>query len=806
MTVRIDWDKKEIILSVKDLTSQDYVPSDYYVEDNLPMRASLGRSVHQESQRYRSETEPAYAREVMVKYETNLFNFHIIINGRVDGVYESEDSIVVEEIKSVFNIAGVRHGIENGIYEAFFEQTEYYIWLLKKQLDKRVSGYILFVGIVDGQTERIPVKFNEKELMRKFENRISSIIKEAELKREWQKKQREFAEKLEFPFPTKREFQQEMMDEVESSLLRQHDIMISAPTGVGKTVAALFPALRYALHRGMKIFFVTSKTTQQRIVMDSLRLLLKRKSGATVINIRAKEKMCLHEDYFCHPDFCPFIREYPKRLRTSTAMEELMHKKIITPEDVYASGVFHRLCPFELSLDISFKCDVIVCDYNYVFDPSVYLRRFFSEKNADSILIIDEAHNLYQRGMAYYSPELNGAKVVELIHFASKHDDSVFTEFLEILKPLEEYFDKLEKFGEEERSNAKEYLVNLDTDFFSELEKKNEKLALKYYVHKKEIAVLLKDDPFQEFIRDLGIFCYVLSLGGDEFAHIYRRKEDGNVLKILCCDPSRQLGERISGLYCTIAMSATLEPQQFYRDVLGFDRDRTILRRFPSPFPKANRKIIINSKVSTKYTQRHKFYEKIANFITDITALRKGNYLVFFSSYQFLENVYSHMPVHRLDIIVQQRSMSENERSVVITRLSDEKGIVVFAVQGGIFAEGVDYPGDTAIGAIIIGPGLPQYDFEQEVMKNYYQDRYGMGFEYAYLYPGMNRTIQAAGRVIRSERDKGIIVLADERFATRYYNSLFPPDWYEHSPDELISKNCVEDISQFWAGVDAMEN
>lgn len=804
MTVRIDLDKKEIILGVKDLTSQDYAHSDHYVEDNLPIRAYLGRSVHEESQKYQSETNPAYSREVMVKYETNLRNFHIIIQGRVDGVYEKDGSIVVEEIKSVFNIAGVKRGIENGVYEAFFEQAEYYTWLLKMQSDKRVTGYLLFVGIADGQTERIPVKFNEKELMRKFENRISSIIREAELKREWQKKQREFAEKLEFPFATKREFQQEMMDEVEGALLRQQDIMISAPTGVGKTIAALFPALRYALHRGMRIFFVTSKTTQQRIVIDSLKLLCRRKSGATVINIMAKEKMCPHDDYFCHPDFCPFIREYPKRLRASTAIEELMHKKIITPEDVYASGIFHRLCPFELSLDVSLKCDAIVCDYNYVFDPSVYLRRFFSEKYDDSILIIDEAHNLYQRGMAYYSPELNRAKVIELIQFASKHDAPVFTEFMEILEPLEEYFKKLEKFGIEERSNAKEYLVNLDIDFFSELEEKTRKLAVNYYVHKKEFSVPVKDDPFQQFLLDFGMFCYVLSLGGDEFAHIYHRKEDGNILKILCCDPSRQLGERISGLYCTIAMSATLEPHQFYRDVLGFDRDRTTLRRFPSPFPKSNRKIIINSKVSTKYTQRHKFYEKIANFITDITMLREGNYLVFFPSYQFLENVYAHMPVHKLDIIVQQRSMSENERSVVITRLSDEKGIVVFAVQGGIFAEGVDYPGDAAIGAIIIGPGLPQYDFEQEVMKNYYQERYGMGFEYAYLYPGMNRTIQAAGRVIRSETDKGIIVLADERFATRYYNSLFPPDWYERSPDELISKDCIKDISQFWAGVDAI--
>ncbi len=802
MTIRVNFENKTIILSVKDLALAELDKGSIVPESSLPARAALGRSIHGKHQNNRQDTDTAYRREVTVKYETDLFDFHITVQGRIDGVYEQKGKLVVEEIKSVFNTASIQLSFENNRYEAYILQLQYYIWLLEKKTGKEVKGLLVFIPIAAGSIEKTEVDFDETAVLNHFRKRIESIIEEATLRHEWQIEQRRFAEKLEFPFTSKRKYQQEMMDETETALLRGQDLMVSAPTGVGKTIAALFPTLRLALHKGMRIFFTTSKTTQQRIVVDSLKLLNGNNHRIYAIHIRAKEKMCANSIYFCHSDFCPFARNYYGKLKTSGAIDELLKRRTITPEAVYEVGVLHKLCPFELSLDVSLRCDVIVCDYNYVFDPSVYLRRFFLDKYDDSILIIDEAHNLYQRGMEYYSPTLKRAFINEIIHANSDSKTPVLIELCEVLESLDMYFHTLDNFGTEEHGNVEEYLVNLDMDFFDEVKEKLDEITVKYYVYKKQSSVPLQEDPIQQFLRNFSLFHYVLSLKGDEFSHIYKRRGESHIIRILCSDPSSQLGKRIEGFYSTIAMSATLEPQQFYRDVLGFDRDKTTLRHFPSPFPKENRKIMVVPQISTKYSVRHRFYEKTAQIINDIVNLHYGNYLVFFPSFEFLENVYAYMPLRHHEIMCQQRFMSENERSVVIQRLKEEKALVVFAVQSGIFAEGVDYPGDMATCAIIVGPGLPQFNFEQELRKYYYAEYYGMGFEYAYLYPGMRRIIQSAGRVIRSEEDKGIIVLLGRRFATKYYNSLFPTDWYEHSPDELVSQDYIEEIREFWKSTD----
>jgi DNA excision repair protein ERCC-2 len=800
MTVRIDLHNKTISLSVRDLAFSDLSGASITQESSLPTRAALGRSIHSRHQNDQSSTGDDYHKEVTVRHETDICDFHVVIKGRIDGVVQRGDSVLVEEIKSVFNISSVPAALENGEYDAYRTQVQYYMWLLSGQLGRKVSGRIVFIGIADGGIHTEDVRLNKATLARHLRNRIAGIIEDEQLRHEWRAKQQEFAQRLKFPFPVKRRYQQEMMDDVESALLKGNDIMISAPTGVGKTIAALFPALRYALHKGLRVFFTTSKTTQQQIVMESLDLINGNGQSLHAIHLRAKEKMCANSIYFCHPDFCPYARDYYSRLKSSTAVDELLLHRIIRPEVVFETGRIHRLCPFELSLDTSLKCNIIVCDYNYVFDPSVFLRRFFLDKYDDSILIIDEAHNLYQRGMEYYSPSLDRNAIRELAAAHAGSSIFVLTEFSEILTSVDEYFGVLDAFGTDEYGTAAEYLVNLDVQFFRETQEQLDDIAVRYFLHRQISPAPAREDPVTGFLRDFSHFNYVLSLGGDEFSQIYNRRYASHRLKILCMDPSRQLGERVKGFYSTIAMSATLEPQTFYRDVLGFDR-AVLLRRFPSPFPRENRKILIIPRVSTRYSVRQRFYEQTASIIAEIISIRTGNYLVFFPSFDFLDSVYSFMPARRIEITCQQRAMSDNERSLVLERLKQEDGLVVFAVQSGIFAEGVDYPGDMVIGVIIVGPGLPQYCFEQELMKIHYEDRYGMGFEYAYLYPGMNRVIQSAGRLIRSHDDKGIVALLGQRFATAHYNSLLPADWYLESPRELVSNRYSRDIADFWESV-----
>jgi DNA excision repair protein ERCC-2 len=369
-----------------------------------------------------------------------------------------------------------------------------------------------------------------------------------------------------------------------------------------------------------------------------------------------------------------------------------------------------------------------------------------------------------------------------------------------VLRRLDDYFTQLLEHGRERFEGAAKFPAELHPGFFDEVKGEFESAMLRYFLYKKTHHLSTPNDPLERFYHDFNAFYNVLQLPGEEFSYIYDAEGREHVLKILCKDPGRFLGERMDGFHATVAMSATLVPPEFFRDVLGFDRDATRLVSFPSPFPQENRRVLVLPRFSTTYRLRSRSYEPIARTIEQIVSLKKGNYFVFFPSFDYLEAVGQHISSNHLAVVRQERSMSERDRAALLGRLTDsEQAHVVLAVQGGIFAEGVDYPGEMLIGAIIVGPGLPKYNYEQELMREYFQERYDAGFQYAYLYPGMNRVVQSAGRVIRREDDRGVIVLVGARFARPEYFSLFPRDWYVYSPKELIVKEYAEDIRRFWA-------
>jgi DNA excision repair protein ERCC-2 len=328
---------------------------------------------------------------------------------------------------------------------------------------------------------------------------------------------------------------------------------------------------------------------------------------------------------------------------------------------------------------------------------------------------------------------------------------------------------------------------------------------LKYYIFKKRRELILPEDPIEEFYYNFNRFCIALELEGEEFKNIYVQDKDDCKVRIICLDPANQLRKILRRFAFVMGMSGTLEPLEWYRDVLGFDQDVTALARYGSPFPPENRCIVAVPSVSTRYRDRSNNYQQIADYISEVISFRKGNYIVFFPSFEFMEQVRRLLPSTDYKVIVQRKTMPELEREFVLNLLRKNRGPhLILAVQGGIFAEGVDYPGEMVIGVIIVGPGLPQVGLERELMKQYYSKKYSMGFEYAYLYPGMVRVIQSAGRVIRSESDKGIIVLLGSRFANRQYNSLFPKYWFTDHPGELISSDFYR-IKKFWRGLNLNE-
>ncbi|HEX9493802.1 MAG TPA: ATP-dependent DNA helicase, partial [Thermoanaerobaculia bacterium] len=516
-----------------------------------------------------------------------------------------------------------------------------------------------------------------------------------------------------------------------------------------------------------------------------------------VLRIRAKQKMCAHTEMICHEDFCPFAARYSEKMEKSGLVERITNSMTyFDPDLTFELSRSTEVCPFEVSLELIEQADVIVCDYNYIFDPYVGLKAYQQDDDyGDCVLIVDEAHNLVDRGRSYYSPELH-EKTFDAVrdHLAGRN--CWIDGWQQLLDDLRAHLHDLEPA----EAGAPQSLCEPDREFFVAQRAEWERVVMHYISWKIENRLAEEDDPVVDFYFKLVKFTNLLSEEGEEFAHVIERTPDGLKLKIFCKDPSRFLGDIFDSAYATIALSATLEPFDFYRKTLGLPDSRVSELSLPSPFPKSNRKIVVVPEVDTTFKKRANHYDRIADTVAQIAEASDGNFLALFPSYVFLREVSERMPLLRKHVIVQRTDMTDYERSAVLDILRERRSRdnLILAVSGGMYAEGVDYRGDMLSGVVVVGPALPSVSFEQELLKRYYDDQYGAGFEFAYLIPGMTRVVQSAGRVIRSETDVGVIALLCRRFTQESYTRYFPSDWYEESPRELISKKPASEIRAFF--------
>ena len=512
--------------------------------------------------------------------------------------------------------------------------------------------------------------------------------------------------------------------------------------------------------------------------------------------------MCINDVFFCHEDFCPYAKDYRERLLESDIVEDLLQNGLILPEKIIEESRIKKLCPAEVMLDLSVHCDIIVGDYNYVFDPSVYLRRIFNQKDySDWILIIDEAHNLYQRGLGYYSPSLERKQVKVLLSEHKSKKTKVFKDIYSVLREIDKIFAGIVEDAETWFSGQQFCDISLDLKTWEDHYTQYEAAFIKYLIYKVKKKKILQDDPLEDFYYSLRRFLQIARL--DE--NIYKPFLDAirsGVISIQCCDPSVPLGYRIEGFHSVIAMSATLDPIEYYSEVLGFSKENTEQLILDSPFPPEHRKMIIIPSISTRYSQRQKEFPEYAEIIKKIVRIKPGNYLVFFPSFEFMQNVNLFLGTLDIERLVQRPNMSEIDRQEFLSTLKEpDSNMLLLGVLGGIFSEGVDYVGDMCIGVIIFSPGLPKITYARDLIKEYYDTNRGNGFEYAYVYPGINKVIQSAGRLIRSHQDKGIIVLVGERFAEEQINNLLPDYWFK-TPDSLvITSEYQKIIKKFWKQV-----
>lgn len=751
-----------------------------------------GSRVHRKIQKRMGSS---YRAEVPLTYEQEYEDFIISLEGRADGIFEEEDSFVIDEIKgSYLDLEYLEEPIPVHLAQA---KCYAYMYAVKEGA-KECSGCKIQMTYAHLETEEIK-RFREEyafdELKQWFENLVNEYYQWAKFQYEWKIERNASMEQLQFPF-FYREGQKELVKSVYLTIKNKKELFIQAPTGVGKTMSTIYPAVR-AVGEGLgdKIFYLTAKTITRTVAEDAFRILKEKGLQYKVLTLTAKEKMCICSEPDCNPEKCPRAKGHFDRINDAV-FELLTASNEFSRDTLLAHSEKWMVCPFELSLDLSYWVDSIICDYNYVFDPNAKLQRFFGDGvKGEYLFLIDEAHNLVERGRQMYSAAIYKEDVL-----AAKR----------LLKPysrkLERYLEKVNKLllGYKREcetyqvlSGAGEVAIALmqvmgELEVFMEQRRKH--LVL---LNEKEEKELL------EFYFEVRDFLYIYELLGEDYV-IYSELDEDNRFRIqlFCVNPARNLSDCMGKGVGTIFFSATLLPIQYYKKLLSANPEPYAIYA-ESPFEEKNRGILIGCDVSSRYTRRgYQEYYKIASYICRFTSCKKGNYLVFFPSYRLMQDVFEiyrqEFDQKNTDWVIQTPSMKETDREIFLENFQEDNPntLVGFCVMGGIFSEGIDLIGEKLIGAVIVGTGIPQISNEREILKKYYDNKNLNGFDYAYRYPGMNKVLQSAGRVIRTKEDKGMILLLDERFLTEEYLQLFPREWKRF--DVCSGAYLEEYVERFW--------
>jgi len=803
MTIRID--DKNISLSVRDLISINPNPQKILSSFPLPQRGRLGKEAQTRLQQKKASSFGLFHKEKTVSHNFNHRTYHFSIHGRIDGIYELPHKIEVEEIKSVIVSTKDFKNLKIDSYPEYTEQVLIYSYLLHIEKHKHeILPILTLINLIDNKSRSIKLDFDPGLTKKLILQRCNHIINK--IQREQKNRQHRLLElaKVNFHLPEKRAGQEQMMTTVESVLDHGEHLIISAPTGTGKTAAVLFPAINFAILNGKHILYLTSKTTQQEIIRNTIRILVEQGLDVRVSFLRASKRMCANDILFCHEDFCPYVQNYQDETLKNRLLTKLRKERIFDPDLIFRDSKQALICPAEIMFDLASGADIVIGDYNYLFDPRTQLKQFSQKDDlSDWLLIIDEAHNLYQRTIDSLSPELKRKDIMELSKGLLNNKLKVYRGLKQSISKIDSLFDDLQREGEIHYSDQQYFTLQLDLPLWQETFHTFETLFIKYLIFKIQKKLILLDDPFDTFYYQFRAFIQIAGIQSNAFISFFDAAQKGKI-KILCCDSSEHISTIITKFYSAIAMSATLDPIIYYQEILGFPANRTILSEVISPFSTRNRQVVILPHISTYYRDRANLYYRYAEIIKDVVSLKNGNYIGFCPSFEFLQNLYLYLGNSGTEILIQRRHMTEADRDSILTELNvSDTPKLLLAVMGGIFSEGVDFKGDMCIGVIIFGPALPKITFERELIREYYETKRGEGFKYAYLYPGINKVIQSVGRLIRSQQDRGIIVLAGERFADDEINQLLPAYWFEVDGDVVITEEYKETITAFWARFDS---
>ena len=723
-----------------------------------------GARIHRKIQRSMGSD---YHAEVSLKHLIPMDNFDLQIEGRADGIIDG-NPVTIDEIKGIYkSLEYLKEPVEVHLAQAKCYAYIYGVQNQKEEMDVQMT----YVNLDTEHKIYFREHYTMEELSEWFCGVVSEYEKWARFRHEWKQLRNATIKAVQFPYEY-RDGQKELAGSVYRSILREKRLFIQAPTGTGKTLAALFPSVK-AMGEGLsdKIFYLTAKTITRTVAANCLDLLRGQDLRMKSVLLTAKEKICFCEEANCNPDACPYAKGHFDRVNDAVFEILSTGKDQMTREEILAHAEKWQVCPFELSLDIATWVDTIICDYNYAFDPRAHLKRFFYEgTKEDYIFLVDEAHNLVERARNMYSASIY------------KED------FLELKRLLKGRAPKVEK----QLTKSNSHLLELKRECeHYEILKDINALYLQLLTLSGELQEYMEteSDPevkkaVTEFYLNLRTFLNTYDVLDESYTIYTQLKEDGRfALHLFCIHPANRLKEYLQHGRGCVFFSATFLPIGYYKELLSGDMEDYAVYA-TSCFPPENQLVYVGNDVTTKYTRRGiREYEKISHYIEETLKARKGNYLVFFPSYEMLENVYgafvtSKMAKHCV-CKLQSAHMPEEERETFLAEFEKEQetSLLGFCVMGGIFSEGIDLTEEKLIGAIIVGTGLPRVCVERELLKQYFDAKGLGGFDYAYLYPGMNKVLQSAGRVIRTATDRGCVLLLDERFEKNEYKKLFPREW-----------------------------
>ena len=799
MAPRFDPETLTLDLSVADLLEGQIFRSLGFANRGGYERLWLGQAIHGRYQEQALAEDPTYRREVPVAHTFEHRGWQVTVQGRVDGVRkEADGSLVVEEIKSVRRGASLAPAVR----EMYHRQALLYAWMLQASQDRPVKAELVLIAIGSDEVVREAVEPSFTALETAVRRRVSGLLQVWESERERAAERRQAAGRMVFPYRELRPGQELILAAVETAVANREHLLLQATTGIGKTVAALFPALRYALAHDKKVFVLTAKTTQQQMATAVLAL-LNQDEAFRSLRLRAKAKMCANDQILCHEEYCRFAKDYGVKLATTGVLAEIYQAHAaIEPDAVFARARAAEVCPFEVSLELVKDVQVTVCDYNYAFDPYVALSAFAADEDlSNTVLVIDEVHNLVGRGRDYYSPELSSGKARQAAETVGRWGEPIHRRIeslcLEVAAAIDGVVaDALDEGPPGDR--AVEW--PLPEDLFWRLRPELDAAFVDYLEHQRETKSFRPDDPFVQLYFDFLRFLNGLMVSDDAFSHLAEWKAGSGRIKVLCKDPSRFLGAVLSRAHAVVGLSATLSPPELYSGLLGFEAGRTAFVEIANPFPVENRRVVIDSTVATTWRERPANYDRIASRLTGFAESVPGNCLALFPSYAFLSEVTGRLRLRTKRILIQRQADSDQERELLLETLRGAVfgDVLLVAVAGGVFAEGVDYPGEVLKAVAVVGPCLPAVTLEQQLLKGYYDQRFEKGFEYSYVVPGMIRVVQAAGRLIRSPEDTGVIALFDQRFLQSPYRYHLPADWLPEDGAGALVGNPAEAAEEFF--------